>query len=62
MEENVLVVKAGEGALRDVLLFRSPGLLFTSGKTELPEEIALKIGLNNSRTWQAAVTFLEICM
>lgn len=43
-------------------LFRGPGLRFTSGKAELRGEIALKIGLNSSRTWPAAVTFLGIPM
>lgn len=35
VEDNVLMMKVGEGALRNVFLFRSPGLSFTSGKAEL---------------------------
>lgn len=56
------MMKAGEGALRNIFLFRSPGLLFTSGKAELRGEITLKMGLNSGRTWPAAVTFLVVPM
>lgn len=34
IEDNVLMRKVGEGALRNVFLLRSPGLLLTSGKAE----------------------------
>lgn len=43
-EENVLMMKVGEGALRNLFLFRIPGLLFTWGKAELRGEITLKTG------------------
>lgn len=42
-EENVLMMKV-EGALRNLFLFRIPGLLFTWGKAELRGEITLKTG------------------
>lgn len=61
-EENVLMMKVGEGALRNFFLFRIPGLLFTSGKAELRGEITLKLGWNSSKTWPAAVTFLVVPM
>lgn len=59
VEDNVLRMKVGEGALRNVFLFRSPGLFFTLGKAELRGEKAPKRGLNSRRTWPAAVNLFR---